>query len=108
MKIWTNGYRPFIMGGDVNAPVFCDVPVDGPFDLGKGYEGFLAVSPSGRTFVAESITGAIVGSTVAEVRKDVTTADEAIMKEQIAEAQKRVRRAERVSPADFWRMLKAG
>lgn len=107
MKIWTKAYRPFIMGGDCNAPIICDVPVDGPFDLGVGYQGFLAVSPNGKTFVAESITGAIVGSTVDGVRKDIKVGDKAVMERQIAQAKELVLRADTVSQDEFWKLLRA-
>lgn len=107
MKIWTEAYRPFVMGGDCNAPVICNVPVDGPFDLGAGQTGYLAVSPGGKTFVAESTTGAIVGPTVEAVRKDIKTADEAVMQEQLAHAKERVKRANPVSQSEFWRLLRA-
>jgi hypothetical protein len=83
------------------------VEVDGPFDLGKGYEGFLAVSPHGQTFVAEAETGAIVGSTVREVRQDIETAEAAVMDAQITDAKKRVLKARTVSLSEFWRLLRA-
>lgn len=107
MRIWTEAYRPFIMGGDCNAPIICDVPVTGPFDLGRGYQGFLAVSPNGKTFVAESFTGAIVGSTLNGVREDIEDADAMVMEEQIAHARKRVLQAATVSRDEFWKMLRA-
>lgn len=107
MKIWARAYRPFIMGGNCHAPIICDVPVDGPFDLGMGYQGFLAVSPSGKTFVAESITGAIVGPTVKAVRQDIKVADKVVMEEQIARAKERVLCAQVVSQSEFWKMLRA-
>lgn len=106
MRIWTEAYRPWIMGGDCNAPIVCDVPVDGPFDLG-GFQCFLATSPSGKTFVAEGITGAIVGPTIEAVCSDIEAADEAIVEEQIAHAKIRVLRADTVSWKVFWRLLRA-
>jgi len=107
MKIWTEAYQPFIIGGDCNTPIICDIPVAGPFDLGSGYQGYLAVSPSGKTFVAESITGAIVGPTIDEVRKDIEEADKTVMEEQIAFAKKRVSKAVEVTQDRFWQMLRA-
>lgn len=106
MRIWTVGYRPFIMGGNVNAPVCIETEATGPFDLGKGWKGYVVVAPSGKTFVAESITGAIVGSTIEEVRADVATAAESIMIRQIEDAKKRAAEAEAVSADVFWRQLK--
>lgn len=95
------------MGGNVNAPVSCEVEALGPFDLGAGYQGFLVVAPSGKTFVAESITGGIVGSTVDEVRADVASADKEMMARQIENALKRGQEAVAVSVDEFWRLLRA-
>lgn len=106
LRIWTEAYRPFIMGGDCNAPIICEMPVDGPFDLGKGIRGFLAVSPHGQTFCVEAETGAIIGPTVASVRQDVEVADPAVMATQIAQAKERVLKACPVSPSEFWQLLR--
>ena len=107
MKIWTQSYRPFIMGGDVNAPVWIDIePASEPYDLGKGYKGVTVISPSGKIFVAEIETGAIVGSKIREVRADIEAADEDTMRRQIEDARKRVERACHVHPNEFWRQLK--
>lgn len=107
MKIWTVAYRPFVMGGNVYATIYCEVEVTGPHDLGKGYQGYMATSPSGETFVVESTTGAIVGPTLEEVRADVAAADKTVMDEQIANAAEQFKEAERVSPDYFWRFLRA-
>jgi hypothetical protein len=107
MKIWTEAYRPWIMGGDCNAPISCEMDVIGPFDLGKGYQGFLAISPLGKTFVAEGETGAIVGSTIEDVCNDIKTADEAVMEKQNAKARERVLYATPVTQDEFWKLLRA-
>ncbi len=107
MKIWTEAYRPFIMGGDVNAPIYCNVPVEGPIDVGKGYKVFVATSPNGRTFIAESITGAVVGISLKEVCTDIRLADDLIMKKQITEAKERVLSAYLITPDEFWGLLRA-
>jgi len=103
MIIWIHSYTPFIMGGDVHAPVATDVPATGPFDIGAGYQAYMVASPSGRTFVVEGITGAIIGSTIERVRKDVATADRDVMAAQIANAEKWAKRANVVKPAEFWK-----
>lgn len=108
MRIWTEAYTPFIMGGDCNAPIICEVPVHGPFDLGRGIQGFLVVSPSGQTFVVEVETGGIVGFTVKDVRRDIEVADSVVMEAQIADAKKRVLKARTVSSDEFWRRLERG
>jgi hypothetical protein len=108
MKIWTTNYRPFILGGDVNAPIMADVPVSGPFDIGQGFQAYLAVGPNGKTFVAESITGAIVGSTIEQVREDVASGKKSDMDKQIEDAKKMVLRAYEATPEELWKRLKAG
>lgn len=105
MKIWTRNYRPFIMGCDVNAPMMADVPVVGPFDLEKGYQGYLAVSPAGNTFVVESLTGGIVGDSIEEVRADISDADEEFMRQQIVTANELSKRAYMVTPEVLWKKL---
>jgi hypothetical protein len=104
-KVWITNYRPFIMGGDVHAPIMCEIEVVGEYDLGKGYKGWLFASPSGKTFVSETETGAIVGSTIDEVKQDIVEADEEVMKNQIQEARKLVKRAYMASEEEFWRRL---
>jgi hypothetical protein len=94
------------MGGDVRRPISCDVPVSGPFDLGKGYQGYLGVAPNGRTFVVESETGAIVGNTLENVIDDISQGDPDVMRRQIEKARETVKRAQEMSQDDFWRMLK--
>jgi hypothetical protein len=36
MLIWTTAYRPFIMGGNVNAPIGIKVEVGEKIHVGKG------------------------------------------------------------------------
>lgn len=107
MRIWTFAYRPWIMGGNVNAPVMCDVPVTGPYDVGKGLQVYLATSPSGRTFVAESITGALVGPTVPDVRADVELATKEVMDKQIEDAKSAVLGVHMIAVKNFWMLLRA-
>lgn len=108
MKVWTEAYRPFIMGGDANAPVCCDLEPASPLlDLGKGYQGVLVVSPVGKTFIAETITGGIVGKYIDEVRADVESADEEVMKTQIQAGKLRSEVAVPVTQQEFWRLLRA-
>lgn len=84
IKMWTWGYFPFVMGGDTYQPISTEVEAVGPFDLGKGYQGYFTVDPkTGRTFVVESVTGGIVGSFIEDVQRDIAEGDEAIMAQQI-------------------------
>lgn len=85
-RIWTRAYRPFIMGGDVNAPIYTEVEATDPVDVGQDIQCFLVVAPNGRTFAAESETGAIVGDSIDAVKADMAEADPAVVAEQMAEA----------------------
>ena len=105
-NIWTENYRPFIIGGDVNAPIMCNIDVLGPYDLGKGFQGWLFATPSGKTLVAETQTGAIVGSTLEEVKNDIESASDTDLKENIEHAKRRVARAYMASEEEFWKRLK--
>lgn len=108
MKIWTRAYRPWILGGDVNAPVYTEVePTSEHQDLGKGYQGVTVVSPSGKTFVVETSTGGIVGHSVEDVRNDVMAADDTVLKRQIENESLNAARAEPVTVDEFWRLLRA-
>ena len=107
IKVWTRSYRPFILGGDVNAPVASMVEAQGPFPLGKGYKGYLIVAPNGKTWVAESTTGALVGPTLDEVRADIKAAKPSVMKAQIEDAKIQVEKAYLVPAKEFWTKLKA-
>ncbi len=106
IKVWTLGYSPFIMGGNVNAPIMAEVEALGPFDLGKGYSGYLVTSPTGKTFVAESETGAFVGPDIESVRADVRDADPKVMWEQVEEAKKLLVDVRYLSPKEFWSMFR--
>lgn len=104
--IWTEGYRPFVMGGSVYYPIGCKVECEGPHEIGLGYRAWVATAPNGRTFVAESMTGAIVGPTLEQVREDIRTGDPAIMKQQVAAAKQRAKAIEFTTPDKFWTALK--
>jgi len=103
IKIWTEAYTPFIMGGDVNAPITTKVTVKGdPIDVGHGITVFEVVSPKGQTFIVETKTGAFVGSTIEQVKKDVSAADPKVIKDQLKQAVERFKKAKRLTPEQFW------
>jgi hypothetical protein len=105
MIVWKKSYRPFILGGDVNAMLGVEVQVGEKFDLGGGYEGYLIANPfTGETRVAEATTGAIVADTLEQAREDVKTGDPEVMAEQLALAAKVVadKKIDVVSAEDFW------
>jgi len=105
-KVWMPNYRPFILGGDCRAPIVVEIDVAGEYDLGLGYSGWLIISPNGKTFVAESETGAIVGNTITEVRQDIATADPEIIRKQIENAKITVSKAYIGTIEEFWKILR--
>lgn len=100
--VWTAAYNPFILGGDVNAPIATELEVVGPFDLGGGFEGYLAVSPKGVTHVVESETGAFVGTSIDDVKTAIAAADPAVMRKQITDAKVEFKKANHVLVETFW------
>src|ERR1035437_5919283 len=107
IDVWTEAYTPFLMGGDVHAPLLTTVPAAGPFDLGKGFKGDLVTAPNGKTFVAEATTGAFVGPTIESVKKDVAGCNDIMMmKHKVFDAAELKKKARRVAPERFWSGLK--
>jgi len=102
------GYFPFSMGGKVRRPIVCDVEVTGPYDIGAGRQAYLATSPSGKTFVAESETGAIVGPNLEQVRQDVAEAVVGVMERQMEQARETLKEAETLDAERFWPLLERG
>ncbi len=102
LTIWTKAYRPFIFGGDVNAPIATMVNVGDPLDAGKGIMVHCVHSPAGRLFVCEATTGAIVGGSLEDVKKDILEGDVEVMKQQIEDAKERVKKAVHVTADEFW------
>ena len=86
-------------------PVCCEVEAESLHELGDGYKGYLIKAPNGKTFVAEEETGALVGSTVARVKKDIKTGDKKLMKEQIETSREDSKRAEEVTTREWWGSL---
>lgn len=108
VKVWTWGYFPFTVGGEVNRPIFTNavVPKDIRLhDLGKGYFGYLIGCKNGFV-VVEKETGGIVGDNLESVRRDIAEGDPKVMKQQIAENKKHGERAGYVKPEKFWDMIK--
>lgn len=108
MLIWTEGYRPWIMGGDVNAPLGVEMDGGEPINIGHDIMVHEIKFSDGRTAIAEATTGAIVGTDLQTVRDDVAATDPAVMQQQVQAAGQRVSRVQRLSESEFLRMWKAG
>lgn len=108
VRAWTICYFPFTMGGDLWRPAGADVPCDRPVQIG---EFFVCVihGPDDMTAVCEFTTGAIVGRTLDEVRKDIEDAIEGnrtqTMREQVARAREKMRSVQLIEPDELWRRL---
>jgi hypothetical protein len=106
MLIWTEAYMPFIMGGDVNGPICTEVEVGQRYDVGGGYYAYEIESPSGATYVAESETGAFIGTSILDVVLDISAADPEVMAKQIEDARERAKAAQPLSNEKFWSMFR--
>ena len=94
------------MGGDVHAPIGTEVKVGEKYLLGGEYYGYLIASPvTGETYVVESETGAIVGSSIMMAREDIDIASPEVMTEQIADAKEKMKKVDVLSPEKFWEMM---
>lgn len=95
---------PFALGGKFRF-IKCEIEIEGPLiDLGKGFEGYLAVSPDGtKTYVIEHISGGIVGNTIEQVEADIVACDDQeMMAEQVDQACEDMKKAISVSEEEFW------
>lgn len=110
MIIWTEGYFPFTMGGNVHRPVAAHIPdeeLGEKFDLGGGYFGYLLTSPrTEKTYVVESTTGAFIGPTIEVVRADIKDAHAEVMADQLGAGLLRKKKATTVPFDQFWGLLK--
>lgn len=115
--IWTTNYSPFRLGPPEGI-IYTEVECSGPYELGLGFFGILAVDPkTGRTYVAEKTSGAIVGNSISQCKDDIRSAEppdgmtvQDFIKEQINRANAQWKRLpkERLSPEEFFaRMEKA-
>ena len=105
-KIWTMGYFPFTMGGSVNRPMITEVEIIEEKPIGKGFKAFSFKTPKGTTIIAESITGAIVGQSFKEVKKDVAEATKKVMNEQIEEGKEKLKYGTHMSNDEFFSLYK--
>ena len=105
IRIWTECYRPFLMGGDVNRPIATTVEATDPVSLGKGHQGFIVVSPKGNTYIIEKESGGIIGDNLEEVKRDIKLGDKDVMNRQVQKAKTRGLTAENMSADEFWKLM---
>lgn len=102
IKIWTYFYNAFTMGGQCNQPTGFEKEVENEVDLGGGYKGYEILTPKGKTIIVEKSSGAIVGSSLTDVRNDIETADPKIMAKQVEQACKELKNVKIISEEKFW------
>ena len=108
IKIWTEDYSPFIMGGDVFQPIATRVIPESSFTINKIKLHVIRNQKTGQYHIAESVTGAFVGhgktakDAIGQVTRDLASADPAIVRQQIAHAKERVKETRELSPEKFW------
>lgn len=106
--IWTIGYMPFLLGGNVMPPIVTEVGYIEEKNIGKGFKAFSFQTPTGSIRIAESVTGAIIGSSFEEVMADVKNASKKFMKKQIEEAKKTVATyPKHLTPEQFFKMYRS-
>jgi hypothetical protein len=106
LKMWTKSYRPFVMGGSVNYLVGCELETPEEVDLGKGVVGYVVLTPKGSTAIAEKTSGAIVGTSLQDVREDIDSCGAEMMADQLAAACCQVKDVRWVSPEKFWTLYR--
>lgn len=113
MTIWTWGFRPFVMGGDVHYILKTVAPVVRRFKY-RGFPLACIEGPAGRFRIAECTTGAIVTDAFASVDtacravlKDMRGASKTVIQKQLDDAKYQVKsRGNVTEPATrFWSML---
>lgn len=91
------------MGGRVNQPTGFETELDNLQELARGFKGYLVTTPKGKTIVVEEKSGAIIGDTIANVRKDIMTCDDILlMEKQVEKACREQEKVLVISEEEFW------
>lgn len=100
MRIWTPAYRPFIMGGNVNAPLYLDAdPVETRTIRGRKLHLF---TDGTKTVVVEDESGGTVADTFESAQADLEVANLDMVKRQAVAAKKLGDTAEKAADAAEW------
>ena len=105
INAWTRAYRAFVMGGSVHYALVSEFDCDYPVPLGKGFYGSIIQGPRGITRVCELTSGAIIGDTIEDVRRDIEACEDIeYMQKQVRDGQAFKESAnEIVSNEEFWK-----
>lgn len=102
--IWTMGYFPMQMGGNVHRPISTEVEASELYSASKGIKLFTFKTPKGTTKVCEAETGAIVGDSLKEVMADIKEAKKSVMVEQIREAHELLKNFKNMTHDEFFKL----
>ena len=113
MKVYTEGYQPFRLGGDLSGPIATEIAEYERVMLTEEHAGMVVENPVKKLHhVFLEACGALVGTgpvreyVIAQARTDAETGDPAIMREQIKQGKKDCKSAEVLSFYDFFSMFK--
>lgn len=106
IRVWTQAYRPFIMGGDVHQPVCTELDCTAAIEVAKGVYVHGVISPRGKAYFVESQSGGIVGDDFDTVKEDANSAPIEEILQQLQEQTKRGQKACPITPEEFWRLMK--
>lgn len=107
VKIWSEFYFPFVMGGSVWQPAWTWAEAEDPTEPhGRGFFVQKVFGPIGQSRIIEASSGAIVGKTIEQVSQDILEADPAVMQKQVEDARRRFASYNNEKTQDaFWNAL---
>lgn len=83
--IWTMGYFPFTMGGNVNRPISTEVKIIETKKL-KGINFFSFKTPKGTLKVCEAKTGGIIADDFEDLKANIKGCSQTFLQKQIKDA----------------------
>jgi hypothetical protein len=99
-RVWRPAYRPFIHGGNVNAPICIETPAD-EIHTAKGFSVGL-IRHKAKTLVFCAASGGVVGDDIMQVMDDIKTGKPSVIRKQIAQAKREGADAIAVTPDEFF------
>ena len=102
LRIWSQGFRPFIMGGDVHRPMACEITSYSESFLLAKVSIRAAIRPDGVMVFLEP-GGGIVGDQIAVLRRDLMKCSPKLAKEQMERSKKLNDYALLMPEEEFWK-----
>lgn len=90
-------------GLTINRAIKCKIRACGPIHVGRGFNVFFAINPSGtKTFVIDNASRGILGTDLIEVANVIKSSSITVLKSEQKAAMRRYRKAREVSIEEFW------